>query len=206
MCHPRLLLVEGNDDKHVVLAFRQAHGWTKENFEVEDKEGDDKLLKSISVELKVGGRERLAVILDADQDIDARWNQLRRCASKAGLGDFPKKPGPGGTVFPNVDGPRFSVWLMPDNRSPGLIEDFLAFLIPKNDPLLPRVDNFLGEISGDLRLFPDIHLPKARMHSWLAIQEQPGKPYGLAITATYLDADSKTVEPFVAWLRKALVD
>ncbi len=205
MGHPRLLLVEGNNDKHVVLALCQKYD-LPEVFEVEDKEGDRELLKSISPELKVSGRERLAIILDADQDIEARWNQLRHYASKADLGDFPKKPEPGGTVLPGIDGSRFSVWLMPDNRLPGMIEDFLAFLIPKDDPLLPRVDTFLDEISGDLRRFPDIHLPKARMHSWLAIQEEPGKPFGLAITAKYLDADSETVEPFVAWLRKALVD
>ncbi|MBA7474166.1 hypothetical protein ES707_09514 [subsurface metagenome] len=202
---PRLLLVEGTDDEHVVYALCQKYD-LPEVFKVKDKKGVDELLKSISVELKAPGRERLAVILDADQNIDARWEQVRGCASKAGLGELPRKPEPGGTVVPGIDGPRFSIWIMPDNRLPGMIEDFLAFLIPENDPLLPRVDNFLNEITGELRLFPDIHLPKARMHSWLAIQEQPGKPYGLAITTKYLKADSQTVEPFVAWLKRALVD
>ena len=94
---------------------------------------------------------------------------------------------------------------MPDNQMPGMLEDFLAFLIPAGDPLLPRVDDFLEGIPRP-RLFNDAHLPKARIHCWLALQKVPGRPFGVAMMEKWLDAESHTADPFVRWLREALVD
>jgi hypothetical protein len=42
---------------------------------------------------------------------------------------------------------------------------------------------------------------KANIHTWLAWQEEPGKPMGQAITAKYLNPKSKQAELFVNWLR-----
>ena len=77
---------------------------------------------------------------------------------------------------------------MPDNRLPGMIEHFLAFLVSDNDKLLPHVDRFLTGIPSADRLFSDSASPKAHIHAFLAVQEKPGKPLGLAITFRYLDA------------------
>jgi hypothetical protein len=67
----RVLLVEGRDDEHVVYALRDAHGIPKV-FDVAAKQGRENLLDSIPVELKASDRERLAVILDADDDLESR--------------------------------------------------------------------------------------------------------------------------------------
>ena len=56
-----------------------------------------------------------------------------------------------------------------------------------------------------LRFGPE-RWPKARIHTWLAVQNEPGKPLGQAITARYLDGGAIAGAPFVAWLRAALVD
>ncbi len=40
------------------------------------------------------------------------------------------------------------------------------------------------------------------MHTWLAWQNKPGRPFGTAITARYLDADVPEATAFVAWLEK----
>jgi len=39
------------------------------------------------------------------------------------------------------------------------------------------------------------------MHTWLAWQEEPGKPLGTAITAKFLDANVAQVDVLVAWLK-----
>jgi len=150
---------------------------------------------------------RLAVVLDADeQGIDRRWEQLTHRLSQT----FPPVVVSGhldaeGVHLQIPDGPLFSVWLMPDNRLPGRLEDFLAFLIPAGDELLPRVDDFLDGLPKPRR-FHDVHLSKARLHCWLALQREPGLPFGTAIKARYLEPDCQYAEPFVKWLRRALVD
>ncbi len=205
MAGKRILLVEGKDDRHVVYALRNFHE-IPDVFEVRDKDNDDQLLDSIPVELKGSNVERLAVILDADEGISQRWDQLKRLLEKVPGVFFPKEPNPQGTLIHIPDGPLFGVWLMPDNRLSGMLEDFMAFLVPGEDTLLPRVDQFLSDIPAELCRFSDAHLPKARIHCWLALQEKPGKPLGTAITARYLDASREDAQPFVNWLRAALVD
>lgn len=205
MAMPRLLLVEGRDDEHVVYALRDAHGIPK-TFDVARKGGYTELLESIPVELKASDRERLAVILDADENLPQRWQLLSYRLSQAGCAAVPKQPHPEGTILTVSPGVRFGVWLMPDNRLPGMLEDFVAFLVPESDGLLPRVDEFLDSIPDNLRRFRTAHRCKARIHSWLAIQEEPGRPLGQAITYRYLDAQQSVVEPFVRWLRAALID
>ena len=44
------------------------------------------------------------------------------------------------------------------------------------------------------------HKAKARIHTFLAWQEDPGTPMGLAITKKYLQADSDSCLPFIEWL------
>jgi len=203
----RILLVEGKDDQHVVYAIRKSHAIPAEAFKVEPLEGDGNLLDAIPGKIKEPNVTRLAVVLDADEKgIDHRWDQLKqRLGQTFSPVALPKHPSPDGTHCFIPDGPFFSVWLMPDNRQPGMLEDFLAFLIPDGDELLPRVDGFLAGLPRPRR-FQDVHLPKARLHCWLALQDEPGRPFGTAITARYLHADREVVQPFVQWLRKALVD
>jgi hypothetical protein len=143
--------------------------------------------------------------LDADEGVEQRWDQLKYRLGKVLGAAVPRRPDPKGTLLRIPDGPLFGVWIMPDNRLPGMLENFLAFLVPNNDSLLPRVDGFLEEIKT-IRRFSESHLPKARIHCWLALQKEPGKPLGQAITARYLDASREVADPFVQWLRAALVD
>jgi hypothetical protein len=205
MTKNRLLLVEGRDDQHVIYALRDAHN-IPDVFDVTGKDGIDPLLESIPVELKASDRERLAVIVDADENLSARWDQLRYRINKAVSLELPKEPSPEGTILQIPDGPRLGIWIMPDNQVSGLLEHFLAFLIPQGDSLLPLVDSFLASIPAALRRFSSGHSAKARIHSWLALQKEPGKPLGQAITYRYLEAKAEVVQPFLKWLRAALVD
>ena len=41
---------------------------------------------------------------------------------------------------------------------------------------------------------------KALIHTWLAWQEDPGTPLGLAVTKRYLDGDHALAQQFVQWL------
>ena len=154
--HPRVLLVEGTDDKHVVIHLSERSGLTP-NFRIVEKEGKDSLLDAIEVEVDIPGRTILGIILDANDDPNARWqavtdrlNRLRQ-EDHFDLPDLPAQPQPGGTI---IDGRlRIGIWLMPDNRSTGELEDFVGSMIPSGDPVWPRAEAFIDGIPPDDRKF-----------------------------------------------------
>ena len=201
----RVLLVEGPDDQHVMWNVCAQHA-LPETFVVQVAGNDREVLKLLRSEPKASDLERFAAILDADTDLERRWREASGALVTAGYVDVPERPAPGGTIVHGPDLPPTGIWLMPDNRLPGILEDFLAFLVPAGDALLPLVDVFLDGIPEPARRFAAKDRPKARLHTWLAAQEQPGKPLGLAIKARYLDAQAVAVAPFLSWLRAALVD
>jgi hypothetical protein len=53
--------------------------------------------------------------------------------------------------------------------------------------------------------FKEVHESKARIHTWLAWQEEPGKPVGQAITARYLDANMPHVRQLLDWIRELFI-
>ena len=75
---------------------------------------------------------------------------------------------------------KAGVWIMPDNRQNGMLEDFISFLIPHDDRLLPVVDSIIEKIEADkINKYKMIHHSKACVHTWLAWQEDPGTPLGV---------------------------
>ncbi len=217
----RILLVEGKNDRHVMWNLCEVRS-VPETFKVECPDSDldadenggiEKLLDAIPRRLLQSDLERLAVVVDADdRDPQARWEAIRGRLEGRGYKDVPTKLGDDGTVFDLSLRPqtprsvRFGVWIMPDNRSTGMLEDFVAQLIREDDAMLPFVDRFIESIPDDQRRFKQPHLPKARIHSWLAVSETPGRPMGQAIKADrQLDANNPSVQPFLDWLDQALI-
>jgi hypothetical protein len=208
----RILLVEGPNDKHVLWALLKHHA-APETFSIQEISGVDKRIQNARVRLKAlrtaESMERLGIILDADEDQIARWRHLRAAVRDSAGVELPAAPARDGTVV-KLEGDRsFGAWLMPNNQLPGKLEDFLSFLVPRQDTLLPLVERFLdGLPSRDCcpARFPDKDRIKACIHSWLAVQDEPGKPMGAAITARYLYADAPMAAQLVAWLRRLFVD
>lgn len=218
------LMVEGRDDWFVIKALLKADGgdvkdtgsrmvhevrWRSKRcvLEVSDHEtehGVSNLLSSLPVRLKQSGLERLAVVLDADDDLAARWQSLAHALGAAGYAT-PKVPPPLGAICAPPDLPCVGVWIMPDNTLPGMLEDFVRTLIPDGDPLLPSVDEHIDGLPDSPTKFHPRHRSKARIHSWLAVQAEPGKPLGLAITKRYLRPDAPAARGFLDWLDKTIV-
>ncbi len=98
--------------------------------------------------------------------------------------------------------PRVGVWLMPDNQLNGMLEDFLALLVPAKSLLFDRIKKTVDEIPENERLFSPPARSKVLIHTWLAWQKDPGLPFGTAITARFLDPLHSEADKFVAWLRE----
>ena len=75
-------------------------------------------------------------------------------------------------------------------------------MIPASDPIFPKskayVDDVESSVSPDSR-FRDIDREKADLHSWLAVQRNPGESYALAITSQLLSVDSPGARSFYSW-------
>ena len=196
----KILLVEGQNDLHVFKNIFEKHN-INETFDVKDKEGLEMLLKSIPIFLKTDV-DIIGIVVDADVNISSRWDSIKNIFDKAGY-SMPDKPSKKGAIIKKHNLPTIGIWIMPDNDINGMLEDFVKYLIPANDDLLPEVEEVLLSIENkDLSRYKPIHKSKARIHTWLAWQETPGTPMGLAIEKTYLTTNNKLCKLFVEWINK----
>jgi len=201
------LLVEGKNDRHVIWSLCEQHQLPEEfSVEVpseEDGQGIEVLLAGLPERLKQENLRTLGIVVDADQDLVARWQSVKSKLSDSGYKNIPIEPPPEGWVYAPADLPRVGVWLMPNNQLTGMLEDFVAYLIPSDDALLPKAEAILQEIEqSGVNRYTLIHRPKALIHTWLAWQTTPGMPMGQAITAQALRYDSAIALKFVAWLKR----
>ncbi len=174
-----------------------------------DADGDDS-----NIEAEHGAR-------NPGNGISGTWQTIAKVLKDKGYLSVPDQPYPEGTVIPSPSEsgsggtiqdnaalllPRVGIWIMPNNRLDGTLETFLRFLVPEDDKLLPHAERIIDELpnvepSAEKRFKP-IHRQKALMHTWLAWQQEPGKPYGQAITARYLDTSLPIAQTFAVWLQK----
>ena len=223
----RILFVEGADDQHTIWAICEQHK-VEETFIVEvpdgkgkinpkarttEKGGIDNVLKATELYLIAGSSatECLGIVIDADENLEGRWGSVLAILNRAGYQNLPDKPDQEGTIIKQDYLPAFGVWIMPDNQTHGMLEDFLDFLIPdkENNKIWTKAvsssQEVLDEIEEDRR-FSEIHLSKAKIHAYLAWQKESGKPFGMAITAKYLETDNQECKKFVDWLNRLFVD
>lgn len=204
MAGKKIMLVEGKEDEHVLKHLCGNRGVRLD--EIKPHEGVEHLLNSLPVRLKASEYEDIiGVIVDADVDQVSRWRSLQDRLLSIGYVDVPKVPSPEGTVVdPPADEllPRVGIWIMPDNRSQGILEDFLRFLVPEGSRLFEHVQKSISEIPAEERRFTELAKPKAIVHTWLAWQKEPGKSLGTAITARYLDPTVPQVDVFMSWLNR----
>jgi hypothetical protein len=197
----RKLLVEGNDDRHVIMTLCKKFG-IAEAFDVIDCKGINELYDAIPIRFKQSGIKTIGIIVDADTEINKRWLNLKNILLKQGFTPPDELPSTG-LILSKENDIKVGVWIMPDNNLNGMLEDFISFLIPSNDELLPIVDATIAEIeSRKFNRYSLNHRAKARIHTWLAWQDEPGTPMGLSITKKYLTTNEETCLRLIEWLRE----
>ena len=205
MSTKRILLVEGIDDEHV-LKHLCGNRNVPQLDAIKEHGGVDNLLESIPVRLKASeDGDIVGIVIDADVDLQSRWQSLRNMLIRLGYQNVTETPSPEGSIFdPPIDAliPRVGIWIMPNNQSQGILEDFLRFLIPAESRLFEHVTASVATIPEDEKRFGQLSHPKALIHTWLAWQAEPGKPLGTSITARYLDPDVAQVDVLISWLNR----
>jgi hypothetical protein len=205
MAAKKILLVEGTDDEHVLKHICGNRGIPNLD-DVKPHGSVERLLDSVPVRLKASeDGDIVGVVIDADTDVAARWRSLRDRLIRVGYTAVPDNPAPDGTILDPPVGtllPRVGIWIMPDNQTKGILEDFLRFLLPAGSRLFDHVTTSVATIPAGEQRFTQLAEPKALIHTWLAWQEEPGKPLGTAITARYLDPGVAQVDVLVSWLNR----
>ena len=94
---------------------------------------------------------------------------------------------------------------MPNNEDVGMLEDFLIDMAPQ--PSIQAVMDCLEMASANGHTaFKDLHQSKAVIHTYLAWQDEPGKPLGQSITARALRPETQTAKNFADWLMELFAE
>ena len=194
----KILLVEGQDDKHVVRHIRDRARMAVP-FDIQDKGGFDKLLKTISTEIKAPDRMAVGILVDANDNLTDRWRAVSGRLLDAGIEEVPDVPSPDGTIIDTT--PCIGIWLMPDNQSTGEIEDFVKRMIPRNDPVQSLARQYIQSIPAEARKFPIRKRSRAELHAWLATRETPGR-MGSAIGRGDLWTGGVLCKKFSGWIER----
>lgn len=174
----RVLWVEGKDDDAVVQSLCKTHR-LPQRFSVREKGGFEKLLAGITLGIRVPGLERFGMVVDANGDAAARLAQIRRVVEPEGYPAFPSAlPSEGLVVAATGPLPRVGVWIMPDNGSPGALEDFVAMLVPAGDALWDRAGEAVDAIPEGDRRFPPVAAPRRTCTRGLRGRSNPGRRWG----------------------------
>lgn len=208
--HSKKLLVEGAEDKRVIPELIEANGiiWGETANDaivyIEEFGGISTLFKPgvIESQLKASGLEIMGIIVDANSSAEKRYHQIRdRCIAQ--FPDIPKKLPQNGLILTNKDGVKLGVWLMPDNQSHGMLETFLMFLAPNADDPVVAFAEKASKKALDLGApYKTVHGEKAKIHTWLAWQDEPGAQLHQAVKMHVLNPLSPYAAPFVDWFRR----
>jgi len=160
------LLVEGNDDQHVIWALCEKYK-VLETFDIVDSNGIDNLFLQLPIRFKQFGVRSIGMIIDADVNISDRWVMIQGILQKNGFssGISNKQKG---LIAANGNGFKIGVWIMPNNLINGMLEDFIKFLIPEEDALIPIVNTTLENVAASgFQKYSSAHKSKAFIHACL---------------------------------------
>ncbi len=197
------LLVEGVDEKLFISNFLDAHiEWGNDERDwlvnLKDFGGVTKMLKAnvFNTELKTPGLKALGVIVDADDSPEGRWQRIQTLC-QGFFPDLPSSIPTKGLIVTNGGGLRLGVWIMPDNKSPGMLETLLYSMVADTSETFWTFARETVEKAGDMKdSFRECHREKAHLHTWLALKDPPGERFHHAV------AHSAEAAPFVEWFIK----
>ncbi|MEH2238757.1 DUF3226 domain-containing protein [Nostoc sp.] len=205
---PKKLLVEGQEDLRVIPELIEKNGirWGDKKREaivsIQDCEGYENIdANLISTELQASGLTNLGVIIDADEDLPARWISIRN-ACLPSIPDIPEGISETGLIHITKNGIKFGIWIMPDNQMRGMLETFLAYIIrDEGETIWQYAQEVAKEAKNKGASFKDSYLDKAKIYTWLACQEEPGRQLHQAIKYEILNPQHPKAQTFITWFK-----
>lgn len=206
--YPKILLVEGEEDKRVIPELVEANGVTWElgrnqyAVHIKANDGYENITPEvISTELKASELRALGIMIDTDDNPKSRWVSIRNAVSQS-IPDLPADLPEAGLIHAAPNGIRVGIWMMPDNKMRGMLETFLSYMIPSQDDAIWAFSKASTARAKDLgAAFTDAHVDKADIYTWLAWQEPPGRQLHDAIKQRILDPKHSEAQKFIRWFK-----
>jgi hypothetical protein len=201
-----IAIFEDEDDLNLVAQILRTCGIERKPKTISLKGYDGTKLRSKLKDLASGDLNRLVLVLDADHEPVGgpakRWKEVLSALRETGFAIPEGVSTDNGLIYDLDDKRRVAVWLFPDCKSPGALEEFIMqTLVPVDDVLLKNAQTVVGALEE--RRFPSKYDRKAEVRTWLAWQKRPGLPPGRAIAEKVLVPDETRLGPFLTWLRQA---
>jgi len=196
----KVLLVEGDNDCHVVMSLCAAHT-VPQTFGIYQCGSDTGVLKRLNaLIIRPNPPQTIGVMLDADNpSITGRWDSIKSKLRHYSY-SFPTNPDSDGTVIQGtLDEPKLGFWLMPNNQDSGMLEDFCAELAEPLSLAFARECVEQAQLRG-ATTFKAVHRSKAIIHTYLAWHNEPGYPLGRSITTQALRPHTDIAVKFTNWL------
>jgi hypothetical protein len=167
------------------------------------KEGVFNYLPTLLTQLGDGNVIRLGVVVDADNPPNGDFVRTRDriTAIVSPFGYNLVGAANGGMTYVSNDGlADFGLWVMPDNASSGLLEDWIKQCVHGDDQaLFHHAVGVVGALPTPPKFSP-IHLSKAEVATWMAWQKRPGHGLYRAVEDGLIDTRSPGYLALVAWL------
>ena len=202
----KVLLVEGPGDEVVIKEILDAWGIPCPC--IKACGNDSRVFQAFNIYISNPAKyKRIGVIVDADNHPRGRVQRFAQVlnASKRYRLDEKLPLAAEGMITEGLvtDAARVGLWVMPDNQTHGMLENFLAEMAATAQPdLLEESERAISNIeSRGIQQYTPKHRPKAKIHTYLAWQKDPGSTLAQAILKHYLDVRSENVRPFVTWVK-----
>lgn len=211
----KILLVEGDADKLLFKKICEKIGLEAQVKVLTPKEGGkEKNGKKEAIDLLLYLNQleharitHLGMVLDADFSSDnwgyeATLNCVKEKITKANLGYNDPVHKDSGLFFPHSDGlNNIGLWIMPNNKSEGMLENWIADVLKDEDP--PLLD-YASQVINNLptpKKFKDIHRIKSEITTWLAWQKIPGQSFD-TLVETGFNEEHPVYLNLISWLKK----
>lgn len=175
------------------------------------KQGVFNILQILIKQLADSSIERIGIIIDCDyiKDGGGVTNVINQIHSK--IKDYgyssPYK------TFTNNTGiyfegendlPKLGVWIMPNNKDEGMLENWLLDLPSlQEQQFLQYVKQIISEIPNPK--FSKIHEAKAITNTWLAWQTKPTQDFSSLFKSNLIDEQHKNYTYWLDWMREIFV-
>lgn len=167
------------------------------------KQGVFNYLPTLLRQLDDGELTRLGVAVDADSPPNGGFPATQALANRsfAPFGYTLKATQTAGLVYEHHDGlADVGVWVMPDNQTPGILEDWAQqCLSPQERTLFDHARSAVQTLPEPPRFRP-LQRSKAEVATWLAWQTQPGHGLDRAVAENRFDTASHGYQQLTAWL------
>lgn len=187
---PRQLLVEGGDA--VAFFERVVRRMAINDIQIQNFGGVTDLRGFLETFVLVSGFvtgavTSLGIVRDAEVDLASAFQSVQGSLTSVGL-PVPLQP-----MAHAAGSPRVSVFILPDNASPGMLETLVLQSV-EEDPALGCIEDLFRCVEQQTAVIP-ANITKATVYAYLASRRNPALRLGQALDAGYWPWASPAFDP-----------